>query len=85
MKRTAGVVKEKNANGRRRKRTGESDAIDAHEVTRTMRMMIELVSAIVIAGGSAVDQQAASVAKPGHEREAHAAAAKKNQAMKTSG
>ncbi len=64
-----GVVKEKNASARGRKRTGESSDIDVHKVVRMMRS----VSIIVIAGGDAVGQEVQNVAKLGHEPQAHAA------------
>jgi hypothetical protein len=77
-KRNGGVVKEKNASERGRKRTGESGNIDVHKVLRMMR----LVSVTVIAGRDAVGQEAENVAKLGHQPQGHAAP---SQVMKTSG
>jgi hypothetical protein len=78
VKRTGGVVKEKNASERGRKRTSKGGDTDVHKLPRMMRP----VSVIVIAGGSAAGQQAENLAKLGHEREAHAAS---NRVMKTNG
>jgi len=77
-KRTGGVVKEKNASERGRRRTGESSDIDVHKVLQ----MMGLVSVIVIAGRDKVGQEAENVAKLGHEPQAHAAP---SQVMKMSG
>ena len=77
-KRNGGVVKEKNASDRGRKRTVESGDIDAHIVLRMMRF----VSITVIAGRDAVGQEAENVAKLGHKPQAHAAP---SQVMKTIG
>jgi hypothetical protein len=78
VKRTGGVVKEKNESERGRKGTGENGVIEAHAGTR----MTKPVCVIVIAGGNVVSQQAASFAKLGLLREAHAA---HSQATETNG
>lgn len=78
VKRTGGVVKEKNASERGRRRTGKGGDTDVHKLLRMMR----LVSVIVMAGGNAAGHQAENVPKLGHEREAHAAS---NRVMRTNG
>jgi hypothetical protein len=77
-RRNGGVVKEKSASERGRKRIGESGDINVHKVLRMMRS----VSVIVIAGRDAVGQGAENVAKLGHQPQAHAAP---SQVMKMSG
>jgi hypothetical protein len=78
VKMIGGVVKEKNASERGRKRTGKSGDIDVHKLLRMMRT----VSVIVIAGGNAAGHQAENVAKFSHERKAHAVS---SQVMKMNG
>lgn len=78
VKRIGGVVKEKNASERGRKRTGESGIIDVHKLIQMKR----IASVIVIAGGNGADQQAENVVKPSRERKAHAVS---SQVMKMSG
>lgn len=70
VKRIGGVVKEKKGSERGRKRTETDDHGDIEDLdlVRTTKP----VSAIAIAGGNAAGRQAASVAKLGLQREAHA-------------
>ena len=71
VKRIGGVVKEKKRSERGRKGTETDDHgdIEDHDLVRTTK----LANAIAIAGGNAAGQQAASVAKLGLQRGAHAA------------
>lgn len=71
MKMIGSVVKEKKRSERGRKGTETDDHgdIEDHDLVRTTK----LASAIAIAGGNAAGRQAASVAKLGLQRGAHAA------------